>query len=142
MVQQRGELPKKEDKKKEAAKEGEAKEGAAKEEKKADAAPAAEEKKAEAPAAEAEAKPAEEKKVQLADIEVDDRSLNENDTEYGNFMAAAEAHPESKEPMPIAKKMAKVDPVIAAEIQEAEVAYAEAESKNTRAENEYDREYI
>jgi len=100
MVQQRGALPKKEAKK-EGAKEGEAKEGAKEGEKKAEAAPAAEEKKAEAPAAEAEAKPAEEKKVQLADIEVDDRSLNDNDTEYGSFIASADPHPSAQEPQSI-----------------------------------------
>jgi hypothetical protein len=44
--------------------------------------------------------------------------------------------------MPIAKKMAKIDPVVVAQIEEAESAAALSASQNERAQSEYDAEYI
>jgi hypothetical protein len=127
-----------------------------KEEKAADAAPAAAEgdKKA-APAEKAEDKPAEEKKVQMSDsiAEIDERSQNDGDSEYETVPTdqaqqeesqeeSAAPHEASKEPMPIAKRMAVIDPVIAAQIEEAEEAAAIAESLTERSQSEYDNEYI
>ena len=107
------------------------------------AAPAAE---GEAAAAPAEDKPAEEKKVQMSDAisEIDERAQNDNDAAPAELAQkqAEEAHPTSKEPMPIGKKMAKIDPEVAAQIQEGEVQAAAAAAKNERAQNDYDTEYL
>jgi len=85
------------------------------------AAPAAE---GEAAAAPAEDKPAEDKKVQMSDAvqDIDERADNDNDREYSApaMDQQIDVHPASKEPMPIGKRMAKIDPVVAAQIQEAQ----------------------
>lgn len=92
------------------------------------AAPAA----AEGEAKKEEAKPAEDKKVQIMDDikDVDERAQNDNDSEYNavptdlaqqeSAAAIAVPHPAAKEPQPIAKRVAKIDPVVVAQIEEAE----------------------